>query len=285
MVLALWLAWCVVAQDDVASDNTVVADGGEDGEPEAVADVPGGVPDETRKAALKVAGVAADFTDAFVASFAIIVCSEIGDKTFFIAAIMSMRQNPYVVFAGAVGALAVMTCLSVAIGWLVPTFMSKVVAHYAFVLLFLVFGVRLLRDAAQMEAGVSDEMEEVEAELKKKDEDAPDQIEEDGSGRAGPCPPPKGSRKQTAIFTQSFALTFVAEWGDRSQISTIALGAAKNWIGVTFGAIIGHALCSAMACVGGKILASKISERSVAYSGGVLFLIFAGSALYGGVDA
>ena len=45
---------------------------------------------------------------------------------FFIAAILSMRQNPYVVFAGAIAALALMTCLSVAIGWLVPTLMSKV---------------------------------------------------------------------------------------------------------------------------------------------------------------
>merc|ERR1719353_1777601 len=102
----------------------------------------------------------ADFTDAFVASFAIIVCSEIGDKTFFIAAILSMRQNPYVVFAGAIGALAVMTVLSVAIGVLVPTFMSKVVAHYAFVALFLFFGVRLLYDASKMEADASEPLPE-----------------------------------------------------------------------------------------------------------------------------
>lgn len=30
----------------------------------------------------------------------------------------------------------------------------------------------------------------------------------------------------TPIFIQSFVLTFLAEWGDRSQITTIALGAA-----------------------------------------------------------
>ena len=34
----------------------------------------------------------------------------------------------------------------------------------------------------------------------------------------------------------------------------------------------------------GKLLASKISEKSVAFSGGILFLIFAATALYGGVE-
>merc|ERR1719353_559081 len=226
----------------------------------------------------------ADFTDAFVASFAIIVCSEIGDKTFFIAAILSMRQNPYVVFAGAIGALAVMTVLSVAIGWLVPTFMSKVVAHYAFMALFLFFGVRLIYDASKMEAGGSDELQEAEMELKKKDEDTSEPLPEEDGRTDSPCPKTSSRNKSTAVFTQSFVMTFLAEWGDRSQVATIALGAAKNAAGVTLGAVIGHALCSAVACVGGKMLASSISERTVAFSGGVLFLLFAATTAYAGVD-
>jgi len=225
----------------------------------------------------------ADFTDAFVASFAIIVCSEIGDKTFFIAAILSMRQNPYVVFAGAIGALAVMTVLSVAIGVLVPTFMSKVVAHYAFVALFLFFGVRLIYDASKMEAGGSDELAEVEMELKKKDEDTSEPLPEEDGRTDSPCPK-TSNRQSMAVFTQSFVMTFLAEWGDRSQVATIALGAAKNAAGVTLGAVIGHALCSAIACVGGKMLASSISERVVTLSGGILFIVFAASTAYAGLD-
>jgi putative Ca2+/H+ antiporter (TMEM165/GDT1 family) len=229
-------------------------------------------------------GTVPDFTDAFFASFCIIVCSEIGDKTFFIAAILSMRQNPYVVFAGAISALAIMTLLSVAIGWLVPTFMSKVVAHYAFIALFLVFGFRLVYDASQLDGGTSDELLEVEMELKKKDEDSSDPIsEEDGTGKT--CPPNQlNSRRNTAVFAQSFVMTFVAEWGDRSQVATIALGAAKNALGVSMGAVIGHALCSMVACIGGKMLATKISERTVAFSGGILFFAFAVTTALSGVD-
>merc|ERR1712216_61553 len=120
-------------------------------------------------------------------------------------------------------------------------------------------------------------------ELKKKDEDSSEPLpEEDGKGDS-PCPKTSKS-KSTAVFTQSFVMTFLAEWGDRSQVATIALGAAKNAVGVTLGAVIGHALCSAIACVGGKMLASSISERTVAFSGGVLFLLFGATTAYSGVD-
>lgn len=52
------------------------------------------------------------FLHAFLASLSVIVVSELGDKTFFIAAIMAMRHPRLTVFAGAIGALAVMTILS-----------------------------------------------------------------------------------------------------------------------------------------------------------------------------
>ena len=52
------------------------------------------------------------FLHAFIASLSVIVVSELGDKTFFIAAIMAMRHPRLTVFAGAITALAVMTVLS-----------------------------------------------------------------------------------------------------------------------------------------------------------------------------
>ena len=84
------------------------------------------------------------------------------------------------------------------------------------------------------------------------------------------------------IMIQAFTLTFLAEWGDRSQIATIALASAKDPVGVTLGGIIGHALCTGLAVVGGRLLASRISEKSVAIAGGCLFLIFALHSLWAG---
>ena len=66
-----------------------------------------------------------------------------------------------------------------------------------------------------------------------------------------------------------------AEWGDRSQIATVSLAAVYNPVGVTIGAVIGHMLCTGTAVVGGQLLAMRISQRTVAVAGGVLFLMFA----------
>ena len=77
------------------------------------------------------------------------------------------------------------------------------------------------------------------------------------------------------ILAQAFTITFIAEWGDRSQIATIAMAAAQEPFGVTLGACIGHALCTGLAVIGGRLLSTRISERAVAFSGGVLFVIFA----------
>ena len=47
--------------------------------------------------------------------------SELGDKTFFIAAILAMRNNKLTVFLAAVSALAVMTVLSALLGLVLPS--------------------------------------------------------------------------------------------------------------------------------------------------------------------
>lgn len=52
------------------------------------------------------------FLHAFIASLSVIVVSELGDKTFFIAAIMAMKHPRLTVFAGAISALTLMTILS-----------------------------------------------------------------------------------------------------------------------------------------------------------------------------
>jgi Ca2+/H+ antiporter, TMEM165/GDT1 family len=64
------------------------------------------------------------------------------------------------------------------------------------------------------------------------------------------------------IFLQAFTMTFVAEWGDRSQITTIILAARENLMGVITGGIIGHAICTGIGVLGGRMIAQKISVRT-----------------------
>ena len=50
---------------------------------------------------------------------------QIGDKTFFIAAVLAMRHSRAVIFTGAVGALALMTVLSAIMGFALPSLMPR----------------------------------------------------------------------------------------------------------------------------------------------------------------
>jgi putative Ca2+/H+ antiporter (TMEM165/GDT1 family) len=54
------------------------------------------------------------------------------------------------------------------------------------------------------------------------------------------------------VFLEAFTLTFLAEWGDRSQIATIGLAAQSNVWGVTLGGVFGHGVCTGAAVMAGS---------------------------------
>lgn len=207
--------------------------------------------------------------DAFFASLSMILVSEIGDETFIIAALMAMRHPKSIVLSGALSALYVMTILSTGLGRIVPNLISRKHTNSAATVLYAFFGLRLLYIAwrsTDSKASAKKEMEEVEEKLE--------------SGQGKTTVRRFFSRFCTPIFLESFILTFLAEWGDRSQIATIALATHKNALGVAVGASLGHTVCTSVAVIGGSMLASKISQRTVATVGGLLFLGFSVSSYF-----
>lgn len=213
-----------------------------------------------------------DLSTGFASAFLLIFFSELGDKTFFIAALLAARNSAAVVFAGTFGALAAMTVISVALG---RTF------HYvddilpfrfgdsdlplddiAAVCLLVYFGVSTLVDAASSD-GQKTEEEQKEAEIAVSD------FSGDGAGILAAA----------STIVSTFALVFVAEWGDKSFFSTIALAAASSPLGVIGGATAGHAAATLLAVLGGSLLGTFLSEKIIAYVGGSLFLVFAAITL------
>jgi len=239
-----------------------------------------------------------DFVASFCNSLAVILITEIGDKTFFIAAVLAMRNGRFVVYAGAMLALALMHILSSLMGIALPALLPKKYTHFASAILFLYFGGKLLKDAADMKGeGPSEELQEVEEELinKKTEEEHGQDIELQATSKHGNSAEKDNNnafssptslfksvvvylnlteKHNLEVFTQAFTLTFLAEWGDRSQIATIALASVKNPFGVVLGGLLGHAFCTGVAVIGGRMLAAKISERTVAWIGGFSFLGF-----------
>ncbi|KAK9276523.1 hypothetical protein L1049_006057 [Liquidambar formosana] len=211
----------------------------------------------------------------FTKSLAMTVLSEIGDKTFFAAAILAMRHPRRLVLSGCLTALIVMTILSVLVGWAAPNLMSRKWTHHITTLLFFGFGLWSLWDGFN-EEGEAQELAEVEAKL-----DA-DWKPNGGMNKEGSKDDDELKKQRRPILTQlfspiflkAFSITFFGEWGDKSQLATIGLAADENPFGVVLGGIIGQALCTTAAVLGGKSLASQISERIVALSGGVLFIVF-----------
>jgi putative Ca2+/H+ antiporter (TMEM165/GDT1 family) len=248
----------------------------------------------------------------FVQAFSMIIVSEIGDKTFLIAAILAMRHPRLLVFAGAFGSLVVMSILSAAMGHVLPTLIPKRWTQLAAGVLFLIFGAKLFLEGKEMPSGnekVLEEMREAEEEING------DAAEHDGTGRVsangdvipleeieagGPAvgnghargdkPKPlsrvfDGTRNLCSflfgpVFVQAFVLTFLGEWGDRSQIATIMLAAAHNVYVVALGTIVGHMFCTALAVTAGRYISTKVSAKHVTLGGAVLFLCFGLIYLY-----
>lgn len=262
----------------------------------------------------EVGGVIRPF-HSFCLSLTMILFSEVGDKTFLIAALMAMKHDRLVVFSAAFSALITMTVLSAVLGHAVPTLIPKRLTNYAAAALFLVFGARLLREGMAMspDEGVAAEMEEVEMELAEKEDEArragrrrssvsPYALEM-GLGRASrkdrstsrfPTPPrspstspdgrsPSSSSSSSAValarsaltglhnllslllspaWVQTFVMTFLGEWGDRSQIATIAMAAGQDYWWVTLGAVLGHGCCTGVAVIGGRAIAGRVSLKA-----------------------
>lgn len=76
------------------------------------------------------------------------------------------------------------------------------------------------------------------------------------------------------LFIQCFVLTFVAEWADRSMVSTILLSSSKNSFIVIVSCVLGHMCCTTIAILCGKFLATQLSEKHMNLISSILFTIF-----------
>ncbi|KAG7173341.1 Transmembrane protein 165-like 3, partial [Homarus americanus] len=297
------------------------------------------------------------FLNAFVAALSMIVVTELGDKTFFIAAIMAMNHPRITVFSGAVFALSAMHIISALFGYVI-TWIPRLYTFYASSALFAIFGLKMLYEAWKMKPNEGqEELEEVQSDIRRREDDhrrepaeevsvayTPNSqdgsevifqretveesgtgtrrvgrsteeggtgtrrvgrsAEEDGTGtrRVGRSTEEGGTGTRrvgrsteegetetrqgdgstedtevetlrggsierlfavhSRVFLQSFTMTFLAEWGDRSQIGTVVMAARENVYGVIVGGLLGHILCTGLAVVGGRLIAAKISVRT-----------------------
>ena len=160
--------------------------------------------------------------------FAAIFPAELPDKTFVATLVLATRFRPLPVWIGAAAAFLVQTAVAVAAGGALALLPHRLV-HAVAALLFAIGALAVLRSKEDALA----EEREVEAEV--------------AEVPAGP------SARRIALTT--FAVLFVAEWGDLSQLLTAAFTARyRDPVGVGVGAVSALILVAGLGALSGRAL-------------------------------
>jgi putative Ca2+/H+ antiporter (TMEM165/GDT1 family) len=186
--------------------------------------------------------------------FGLVLLAELPDKTMFASLLLGTKFSGRWVFTGAAAAFLVHVVIAVAAGSLLGL-MPRRVLDYLVAALFAVGAVYMLRESFQQE------------------EDAAEQAV------AGTSP----SRRAWTAIASSFAVIFVGEWGDITQITTANLAARyQQPIVVGIGATLGLWAAALIAITAGRTLLRVVSVTALHRVGAALFF---GLAVYTLVEA
>ena len=184
-----------------------------------------------------------------VAAYTLVAVAEFGDKSQLVCMTLAARHRHWPVLWGAVLAFALLNAMAVIFGAAVGKWIPEQVLAGAVAILFAGFGLRNL--LAREEA----EDERVE--------------EKPGHG----------------IFLTTFLMMFLAEFGDKTQISVAGLGATEPPLPVWLGATAALATTSILGIWAGKRLLARVSQHTMNRIGGMLFLGFAAFAAFKAIPA
>jgi len=259
--------------------------------------------------------------EALFLSFGMILMAEFADKTFFVACILAMKYSRALVFMGWWLGLVTMTGISVSLAMIFEhSVIPQNYVQYAAGALFAIFGFQMFYEGYKNRGlKASDEMKDAADELSEdgcqanemtvrfrksstsEDPNDPDvtvEMIESSSRRSSQTNSQSsdstqniGCMKKTEnslglcinkVFLKAFLLTFLGEWGDKSQLGTISLAATNPsaQLMVFIGCSMGYAACVGLAVLLGKFVVSKIKITYLNIAGGVLFLGFSAFTFY-----
>ncbi|MGI8627338.1 MAG: TMEM165/GDT1 family protein [Geodermatophilaceae bacterium] len=193
-----------------------------------------------------------------VTAFVLVAPVELPDKTMFATLVLASRFRPLPVLAGVGAAFAIQVAIAVAAGSLLSLLPREWVA-LAVALLFAVGAVLLWRSG-------KDEVGDA-------DIDTASQV----AHKDWPA---------WRIALASFGITFLAEWGDLSQLATAGLAARYDApLSVFVGAFGALLLIASLAVFVGAKLVARLPIKLVRRTAAVLFAAFAAVAAYEAVTA
>jgi putative Ca2+/H+ antiporter (TMEM165/GDT1 family) len=181
------------------------------------------------------------------AVFPIIFIGELPDKTMFASLVMSSRGRPWAVWLGAAGAFLVHVVIATTIGVGLFTLLPQRAVDALVAVLF-------LAGAIYAFVATGDDQAELIA---------------------------HEAQTHRRVVTMAFAVIFVAEWGDLTQILTANLAAHyHSGVSVAVGAVLALWTVAALAVVAGQGLLRYVPIRLVRWVTGGVLLVLAGVAAY-----
>jgi Ca2+/H+ antiporter, TMEM165/GDT1 family len=179
----------------------------------------------------------------FLTIFAVIVLVELPDKTALATVVLATRHRPLPVFAGVALAFVIQSLVAVFAGSLIAFLPHQLVRTGAGLLFIVLAGVVVWRTRRQATAAKEGQ-------------------------------PPGGRRGRERPFLTAFSMIMLAEWGDLSQLATVAFQARYNQAVLVFaGATLALWAVTALAVGIGNRLGSLLPERPVQYAAAALMVV------------
>lgn len=171
----------------------------------------------------------------FLIPFLIVGLAELGDKTQITMLALSTRFNePYKIFAGGMLAFLLVDGLAIAFGSLLSSYISISLVHLSSGLIFLAFGVYTY--------------------FSKDEEDT--------------------KIRPKSAFISSFAIIFLAELGDKTQVASLLFATQFNpWI-VLVAVMLALTVLTATAIVLGAKIKRHIDPKTIRYTATMMFIMF-----------
>jgi Ca2+/H+ antiporter, TMEM165/GDT1 family len=212
------------------------------------------------------------------ATFLAVLPAELPDKTILATLILSSRYRPGYVLSGAAAAFAVQVVIGVAAGGAISLLPHRPVEAAA-ALAFAVGAVLLWRHKEEPTTEARDKDKD------KDDRDKDDRDKDDGGedDRGEDSKDGQDGVRDSfwPVFGTSFAVVFLAEFGDLTQFMTVSLAARfHNPIAVGAGATLALWTAAALAVLVGWRLLKLIPLRYLTRGAAIVMLILAGTSLY-----
>lgn len=182
-----------------------------------------------------------DFFVTTSTTLGLVALAELGDKTQLVCMTLAARHPAPPVLLGAVAAFAVLNLLAVLFGAATAAWLPPWLVAATVAVLFAAFGLHALREAGGETVEVR---------------------ERDGRG----------------VLLSTFALIFLAELGDKTQLAVAGLASVHDALPVWVGGTLALTLTSALGVLAGQTLLRRLPLHVLHWVSGGLFLVLAALA-------